>query len=655
MAILAAWLAPLVALAAAPVTAEGPARSALDSLPPLGAINKKDFCVYQSALSPFIVIRNEGPRTLLFQNLLPTPTRHGYLGPPTRVALVDDHKVRVLPTTRPIDPQNMSESWLVFWHAGAKGWDDYDVPMLVVLQKLPTSIRPSGGGIELTFAAESGCIAIAPLYGMVPRRAAEVAQWNDALPDAIAQRCRLLAEISRQIPIQVQERFKLLPQQDKVIIRDRFEFMSIDDDWKTPHRKIAPLEYTIARAWKNGFRLLSVSGKVVDLEMPVRQGFFAGIEGDECSYTLTALLKYVNQAEQAKAIPSDHPLLAEARRNFDWGKAAWTAESPAAAMDKAAEVAAVLPYADPQRQAELRKAILARTTDAMRSGAQSSSIQFIESAYRVAAAINDFKTVQENWPSLRRIYGEAIGRYGWGPFDASLEGPDASTILGASAAFARLAWRVGDDDAYRFACYKAAKQFVWAWNCEATTREWKELWEALAQFGMIRKTRPSLAELRFMKERMADAAKAWFAKDEYGKNWTAEREFVSGVPAAQHEQNLLNYWSDRGLVKGHEFMIILAGIDPKYAPLWQGGARPPKPDDIFRVGVGESIGAPAFPAAVWISPGLGADDWPMLCWPGADGPWCLCGVGTGDDQPRRSFMKIENFGLTVEAFDYLKK
>jgi hypothetical protein len=102
----------------------------------------------------------------------------------------------------------------------------------------------------------------------------------------------------------VQEKFKLFPQQDKVLIRDRFEFMSIDDDWKMPHKKIAPLEYTVALAWKYKFRLLSVSGTVADFQMPTGGGMWAGVEGDECSYTLTAMLRYVNTLEEAERAAS---------------------------------------------------------------------------------------------------------------------------------------------------------------------------------------------------------------------------------------------------------------------------------------------------------------------------------------------------------------
>lgn len=371
-----------------------------DVIPRLPAADHKDFCIYTSALSPFVVIRNNGPRTLLFQGLSPSG--------PASVALVDDHKVRIFPTSQAIDPKDMSECWMLFF--GLKTQPQVDAPILVVLQKLPSAIKPAAGGIELTFPSESGHIAIVPLYGSKPIPAADTAAWSAGLPDAVAARCRSLAEISREYPIEVQEKYKLLLPQDKVLIRDRYEFLSIDDEWKTGHKKIAPLEPTVARAWKDKFRLLSISGTVVDLGMPTRYGAFAGVEGDECTYTLTALLRYINQAETSAK---------------------------------------------------------SETAEQLKAG----------------------------WPSRLKTF--ATAPKGWG----SIEGNLAETI-----ALARAGWRVGDEDAYRFACYLATKQFVTVWTMGKS----------------ISPEKLSPPELRFARERMGLAAGA--AGEKYVPLWKTASE-----------------------------------------------------------------------------------------------------------------------------------
>lgn len=295
----------------------------------------KDLAVISSNLSPFVVIHNEGPRTLLFQGL----EAHGLSGP-THLAIRDNHQNRVLSTANPIDPSGMTEAWMLFFFNGGTGWDKIpnapypiDVPILVVLQHLPKSIKPAGGGLELTFEKDSGYIAIVPFFGTSLTKAADTAAWKTTLPEPVFQRLRLLAEISREIPIAVTEQFKLNPRGDKLLVRNRFDFLSIDDDWKTGHKKIAPLEYAAALAWKNKFRLLAVQGAVTDLDLPVGGGLLAGVEGEEISYTLTGLLRYVNQVEQPKAIPADHPLLAEASKN--------PAAKPATVQEIAADLAAV--------------------------------------------------------------------------------------------------------------------------------------------------------------------------------------------------------------------------------------------------------------------------------------------------------------------------
>jgi hypothetical protein len=610
------------------------------------------FKVYSSGLSPFTVIHNTGPRTLLFQDL----DKQGLSGP-SHVAYVADHKVRIAPTNAPIDPANMTESWMLFLFHSSKGWPDIkgtpyvlDIPVFVVLQKMPSEIKPAGSGLEFTFPSESGYIALMPFFGTSFIRATQTAAWKDTLPQDIFLRCRLLAEISREYPIKVEETFKLFPTQDKVLIRDRFDFLSIDDDWKTGHKKIAPLEYTVALAQRYKFRLLSVTGQVTDLDTAVGPGAWAGVEGDECSYTLTGLLRYINTVEQPKVIPPDHPLLAEARKNFDWAMPAMNPDAPLNYIARARALAAHFPYADAPTQQSLR-AGFRLACDSLASlfpdGSQRPpGLLFFrnpETMYRplhdMAAAAYDLSLIQAGWPRARESYR---------PESQSADRVDAVV------AFARMACWLGDDDSYRLASYRAAKQFLALWTTGAAYPKWireKNLWNWVngnglqlrddngaitmtytanqvtqdisledmmlpysrgAPIRLLCFERPDDPSLRFMKDRMPEQAK--YAIDACARKYAPDfhkaayvdqsrlpqnppplspREvlplrlddwdFYFDIPLAQRPARHEKFWQNNGGIKGHEFDIILAGIERKYLSLWQ-GSTPPQPDATFRPG-----------------------------------------------------------------------
>ncbi len=635
------------------------------------------FKVYSSGLSPFTIVHNTGPRTLLFQDL----DQQGLAGP-SHVAYVADHKVRIAPTNAPIDPSSMTESWMLFLFHSAKGWDKIkntpyvlDIPVFVVLQKMPSEIKPAGSGLEFVFPNESGYIAIMPFFGTSFIRATQTAAWKDSLPQDIFLRCRMLAELSREYPIKVEESFKVFPAQDKVIIRDRFDFLSIDDDWKTGHKKIAPLEYPVSLANRYKFRLLSVAGNVVDLDTPVGAGCWAGVEADESSYTLTGLLRYINTVEQPKQVPADHPLLAEARKNFDWQLPPRTPGSLAKSWSRAITLAAHLPYADPPTQQFLRRSF-EHLADQALDPKQPPTLRpdwplpvelgdLFRGLHDMTAATRDLAIISSRWSLLRDAYRALPHRTPWGDgqlvasrsesFDSSLTVP---------VCFARMAWWMGDDDMYRLASYEAAKQFLALWATSAAYPKWvieRRLYASVCAaapisqvpddnaaivltdpkdpgkttlalqevpfsragpgnlgFGPFRLhgfDQPTIAEMRFIKDRMPDHAR--FFLDAFARKYMPDFhkaayleqsqlpttppalpfqqwyqsllkpllddwDFYFDVPLAQRPARHEKFWQNNGGIKGHEFDIILAGIDRKYVSLWQGSNSPP-PDPVFRI------------------------------------------------------------------------
>jgi hypothetical protein len=590
--------------------------------------------VISSGLSPFVLVRNEGSKVKLFQGM----EAYG-LGGPANAAYVEEHKVKVISTSEAIDTSKMTESWMLFWFGGAKGWDKIgrvpyamDLPMLVVLQKMPSEIKAAGTGVEFTFPAEAGYIAMVPFYGTSLVRASQTAEWVKAFPQEVFLRCRLLAEVSREFPIKVEEQFKVQPGQDRVLVRDRFEFLSIDDDWATGHKKVAALEYGVALAQRYGFRHLNVAGKVLDLEMPVGAGAFAGIEGEECSYTLSGLLRYVNQIEQPRVIPAGQPLLAEARKNFNWN---------VTSLAEAATAARYVRYADPALQQTVRQGIGSAVESALdpkglmfeydaKAGRMLVSSEkqgaMLSNLYEVAAA-GDRKLIAGHWDVIRGMYDGLVKASSWA--NAGLRDEAASA--------ARLAYWAGDEETYKFACYQAAKQLMGVWTMGVAYPKWvkeKNVWAGVAcaaglqmreENGQIvienvrdEKKGPRRVELenlafsemgggnaglvpgrvlgfdeagdaerRFIKDRMPEYAKHFLTLEGLTKSRPDDWDWYMNVPAGERSARRQKFWEDNGGVKGHEFEILLAGIERKFGLIWQGGSAAPKADNMYRAGLSE--------------------------------------------------------------------
>ncbi|MDQ2730144.1 MAG: hypothetical protein M3Y56_00670 [Armatimonadota bacterium] len=486
----------------------------------LQPIPDRDFEYFNSGLSPFVVARNKGPRLLLFQGMEP----YG-LGGPSHAAFMTAAGVQTVDLGHLPDLAGMSEAWMLFWYHGAKGWDaikhtpyPIDVPMLVVFQHKPIAAKPVGSGVEFDFPAETGSVSIVPFYGVSFIRSSDTAKWDAGLPADVVERCRVLGQVSREYPTNVEESFKVDPVADVVSVRDHFTFMPINDDWMTPHRKVATLEYMTAMVNRAGWKVLHVDGKVLDLDLPVGQGLYAGVEGsNDCTYTLSGLLQYIDNVEQPKTIPADNPLLPEAQKNYDYGKAVpnrnyWWASVP---LGNAASVAPFVPYLSPDVQSVVRlgtkqsidyvlnpenlafeydkptnRVFVLDGLNYSRMGWTDSgptSNENLRNLHNITLGSGDKSLVKTHWPFIRSLYNVPVRNSHWGDSLFNAGGGDTfDSNLNGAISFARMAYWAGDDSSYRFACYHVAKQLLALYGVSMVYPNWvreKNMWATLEQGG----------------------------------------------------------------------------------------------------------------------------------------------------------------------------
>jgi hypothetical protein len=266
--------------------------------------------VTQTELSPATLYYSTAKTFSLFANMPETG-----IGGPTFAAIETQQGPKIFRHGDVIDPARMRESWFVVWWAGATNWTNWDSPWFVTLQHRPQSIRFDSNGLHFTFATEAGYAAAMPLYGYYkPLQAGQEAspfvllkekkkrvltwEWHLALPADPLARAMYWASALKEFPIYCEDDVSVDRAHDSVVLRQKFRFLSWNDDWNTKHLKLVPVSPVLALAVREGFPA-QFSRKPSDMEIFTPWGPYYGIENaDEYSITLP-VLRYVNATEGA--------------------------------------------------------------------------------------------------------------------------------------------------------------------------------------------------------------------------------------------------------------------------------------------------------------------------------------------------------------------
>lgn len=164
-----------------------------------------------------------------------------------------------------------------------------DVPVLVVFEHLPTSIRQSTvGGVELAFAGGAGRLAVMPLYGRFIQRAADTQAWASAVPSIVAQKARWWSQRLCDFPMTAGETYEYNSATDTVLIHETFQFQTFCGGGI----RFAPVPPMLAvAADKLG---VTFSGVVSDPAYATDFGPYRGIENSNgYTWSISGLDKYV--------------------------------------------------------------------------------------------------------------------------------------------------------------------------------------------------------------------------------------------------------------------------------------------------------------------------------------------------------------------------
>ncbi len=255
------------------------------------------FSFTMSRLSPALWVESQAARLVAFQGARP---RHlawaGEKGPAYGSV---------------VNGADLKESWILAWrgtdspcslsfvpsflHAAPNPIDraDYekhvkprpaDAPWLVVFQRRPSKVELAADGLAIEFPERTGRVAFLPLGGFRWNRGAETEAWAGNFPADVAARCSAWNRYLKEFPRHLKEEPRV--EGDAVHVETRVTFDAIEDDWKTPGLRFAPLPPVTGLALLSGLGNLSASAKWVDLDYPTLTGAWGGFEGTD-RYTVT--------------------------------------------------------------------------------------------------------------------------------------------------------------------------------------------------------------------------------------------------------------------------------------------------------------------------------------------------------------------------------
>jgi hypothetical protein len=237
------------------------------------------------------------------------------LGAPAHAAFLQNGKIIQLTAGTTVASPDLDECWIMVWFAGAGGWSNWDSPWAVFPEHRPTEIRLDAQGLHLSFANRADTVLLMPLWGYakapmpsVRDRFAPLPEdrhtenWSRELPPSIIEQVRYWSRVSRYLPIQCRDGFRLAPARDTVMFQPRFEWLEIQDDWNTRGIKLAPISPVLGSALLEGFPAI-VEPAWHDPDIFTPYGPYLGVEGVD-SYTVRMpVLQYIHEWE--RPVPLD--------------------------------------------------------------------------------------------------------------------------------------------------------------------------------------------------------------------------------------------------------------------------------------------------------------------------------------------------------------
>ena len=309
--LMVAWLAQ-VALAGTPdspwkgMTSVAPELK--DPLAERAAWEGRDVCSFRSMLTPGVLLRMKSASIRFFGGLDAFGAE-----PPTFLVIKTAVGAKAVGRDQAVAGGQMAASWIVASFQGAKGWEKFDAPWFLALEKRPKQLVLTKDGLRIDFAAkDTGHIFSMPLYGYfkppqegndllakanLPSKGICPWQWRQAVPRSLVERCDWWAAAAKAYPVGFQESFSVNPAADEITFRQDYRWLTVRDDWGTKPVRFATLSPTLGIAWKFPGFPMTASAKIHDPDYFTAFGPYVGaLDVDRLDVTMR-VLQYTNELE----------------------------------------------------------------------------------------------------------------------------------------------------------------------------------------------------------------------------------------------------------------------------------------------------------------------------------------------------------------------
>jgi len=495
-----------------------PATSPLPRWQPSDAWRNSDFAVLQSELTPAVLIWSKSNTLRLFANLgqwgLGGPTLLG-----ARVGKGDPALwLRMAPPgdQMEVSGDRLTAPWLLVSFRKSLGWEEWDVPWVVVLQHRPVRVGIAEDGLALEFGAEAGYVVAMPLCGAFKRNTLpaetrwppltdradylQVLRPEDTEPvnPRVFGLCDAWSLLLLRWPLSCREDLQVVPQEDVLRVRGACAFVPIEDDWGTEAVEATPLPPTLALALTTELPA-SVHEPTVWLPpfLPTPYGPYIMTEGD--TYTIDFPIRHLNQTETQQPPNLDDPIVALAAQqvaermqqkftdgseeriwdhggggNYCWqvmgdrwyAKALAYTPEPARSNAKACLAAYMRDWVlNEAKYKPFRGKLILEGPGIGNWGGYDDSGKFssniLETLWCYAYYTGDWDLIRERWDTILKLF-VTPRECRWRGF-----GRDAIAEMGDEAALAlclaRMAYQIGDMDTYAYAAYIYTRECVHLW------------------------------------------------------------------------------------------------------------------------------------------------------------------------------------------------
>jgi len=429
--------------------------------------------VYQSALSPAILVEVRGRELTLFRAL-------------DRVGLAPPGDVVAKGLATPEGTVRMREPWVLAWFSGKSQWagvrladgspaESFDVPFLIVTEREPQEATLTNG-VRLVFRHRGPRVAVMPLCGVWRLRSAATARWRDA-PEAIARLavlCRRWSRRLRAFPVAVEEEWRLEPRADLFEARVRFRYLESRGSWGGPAERVAPVPPLLILARQAGLPIeISPEPSPTDCFTSVGP-YWVVPRAEGYVYRVRGVLRYIHQVvadvppgglDTQLTLARHYSTLADDTSRFPW----WASEQGERGR-RAVEALLHYVLAPGNAHYELGEDGRLRAWDALawkggRAAADAATAEVLRGCWYAGVQAGLWDVVRSRWRHIRALHDALDRGEDWATL--GLGDSPVDSRLNAEIYYARMAARLGFEREYARACGRAAKLLIAAYALAA--------------------------------------------------------------------------------------------------------------------------------------------------------------------------------------------